>query len=123
MPGRFAGGWGAPKFNSCYCGQTTNPLSLECERTADLICRRIGHSNYGDRVDPTDGANYFWTCGAVPDYMACNVAGNNCTKVTTGACANCGNCFYKCKFAPQPCSYFNLPTPSAEISDPPMDSL
>ncbi len=102
MRGRFEGGWGNAKFNSCFCGNTTNPLSRECERKADLICRQIGHSNYRGLPDPTGGANYFWTDGQVPDYMDCNVQAGICKKVT-GVCADCGNAFYICKGVPQPC--------------------
>jgi len=124
MPGRFAGGWGAPKFNSCWCNTSTNPLSLECIEKADLICKRIGHSNYGNLPDPTGGANYFWTCGKVPAYMACNVQAGICEKVTTGDCKDCGNCFYKCTGVPQLCS--DLGIPQADISDldpnPPVQS-
>ena len=103
MRGRFEGGWGNTKFNSCFCGNTTNPQSRECERKADLICRQIGHSNYRGLTDPTGGANYFWTDGQVPDYMDCNVQAGICKKVT-GVCADCGNAFYICSGVPQPCS-------------------
>jgi len=118
MRGRFEGGWGNAKFNSCFCGNTTNPLSRECERKADLICRQIGHSNYRGLPDPTGGANYFWTDGQVPDYMDCNVQKGKCRKVT-GVCADCGNAFYICDGVPQPCEVLGVkPRPEAEIVEP-----
>lgn len=125
MRGRFEGGWGSLKFNSCFCENTTNPLSKACERKADSICRKIGHANYGGLTDPTFmkepwnlGANHFFREGDVPDYMDCNVQAGICKKVT-GVCANCENVFYSCKGVPQPCDVLGKkPRPEGEIDEP-----
>jgi|DEB0MinimDraft_4_1074332.scaffolds.fasta_scaffold23841_2 hypothetical protein len=100
---RFSGGWGAKKFNECFCKTTDNSLEKRCIKSAEKICNQIGHSNYRGMEDPTGGANYFFRDGAVPGWMDCNVQAGHCTKVTNKKCGSCGNVFYKCDIVPKPC--------------------
>jgi hypothetical protein len=65
-----------------------------------------------DKLDPTKGAQYFYACHlnnnppkrSFAHDMACNIEAGICSKVTTGVCAKCPTCFYKCKSQPQPCA-------------------
>ena len=106
MKSKWEGGWGNNKFDDCWCDITyenATKAEIICIEKAEAICNMIGHDNPNNLVDPTGGANHFWSRGAAPDWMDCNVQAGRCTKVT-GVCAACGNDMYVCTKMPKPCN-------------------
>jgi hypothetical protein len=76
-----------------------------------LACNTVGGGYFDtgtgvNKNDPTNGANYYHTCNLVNSHtknMECSVRAGICEKITTGKCANCRHCFYKCKSMPKRC--------------------
>jgi len=130
MKSKWAGGWGNDKFDDCWCDITyENATNAEiiCIEKAESICDLIGHDNPNNLVDPTGGANHFWTRGQAPGWMDCNLQGSdpNCKKVT-GVCANCGNDLYICKRMPKPCEELGVrprPKKQSGIDDTPVEGV
>ena len=106
---------GGCKFQDCWCGtaDTGNPSVAKCLKSAESICRQVGGGYFDpsdptvpNPSDPTGGANFYHRCDLDNEYtraMDCSVAAGICTKVTTGSCAGCEHCYFKCNGLPQPC--------------------
>jgi|19_taG_2_1085344.scaffolds.fasta_scaffold00095_6 hypothetical protein len=100
----FSGGWNSERFKNCYCDERkkrTSKAEQKRMKKASELCRKIGINNYKPHIDPTGGANYFFRCDSVPDWMQCNIDSGVCSKVTGPA--GCNHCFYKCNSIPRPC--------------------
>ena len=119
-PGAWEGGWPNTAFKRCFCSGTNHPLAEPDDanrRRLAKLCNDLGTSNWKRQRDPTNGANYLFTCGKEADWMQCNIDNGRCFKVE-GQCSGCGNCFYRCDKMPKKCDFFTKIDPRLETYGP-----